>query len=428
MRAFRFLHTADVHLGSPMAGWTRDLPEAWQTRLRRAADGVWQRIVDIAIAEQVDFVTIAGDLYDRTDVSMAVHFEWLRGFERLAEAGIPVVLCHGNHDPLTAPPPLSWPASVHVLPAAPRLADATYQAPSVWIDLDDDTRVQVSGFSYPVRELTPSMAYAFVRQPEADFAVALYHGAVGPSYGHAEYCAATEAELVQRGFDVWALGHIHQPTVLRSARPYIAYPGNPQGRHMQETGERGCLVIDVSSSAQVAARFVSTSELIWTECRVRVEEADDLAGVRERVLASLARLLVRFPERWLMVRVVVEGESVSEGLLRLEDDEFLQALRQEASARLWPIWIAHVDWRVRPALDLATLAESPELLGELVRVYQHYQSDPLARREWARRELADVFHPGNGLAFDAISETELAELLQAAFRLLTAWAVQEDAR
>ncbi|MCL6625660.1 metallophosphoesterase family protein [Alicyclobacillus shizuokensis] len=425
MRSFRILHTADVHLGSPMAGWTQQLPEAWRQRIRKAADGVWQRIVDLALAEQVDVVTIAGDLFDRSDAPMAVHFEWLRGFERLAAANIPVVLCHGNHDPLVSPPPVPWPDLVHVLPAAPVLPDASYVAPSVYLSLAPDTRIQVSGFSYPARALTPSLAYAFVRDPDADFAVALYHGAVGSAHGHAAYCATSEAELAQRGFDVWALGHIHQPQVLRGQRPLIVYPGNPQGRGLQETGPRGCILLDVSAQGAVQTRFCPTADLVWMECEVRIEE-DSLASLRRSVLEQLGALCKRCPGHWLLVRVRLVGEGRVAAALA-DPAEVLEALRQEVAARAWPLWVVALESQVAPPLDLETLAHSPELLGELVRVYRRYREQPEAARDLLRQELADVFHHGNELSVDSLSDAEVAELLAAAFRLLATWAVQEGA-
>jgi exonuclease SbcD len=424
MRPFRFLHTADVHLGTPLQGWTEDLPAEWRQRLQDASEKVWQRIVDVAIEERVDFITIAGDLYDRREARMAVHFEWLRGFERLHAAGIPVVVSHGNHDPLLAPPPLAWPDNVHVFPAAPPSVGKDYVAPSYCLHLAPDTLVQVSGFSYGAAAMTQSLAFAFHRQPQADFAIGLYHGAVDGSAGHADYCATTSTELTRRGFDFWGLGHIHHPAVLRAARPTIVYPGNPQGRHIREDGVRGCVIVDVSATGAVDLHFRPTSELVWVECVIDVDE-DDLGRLRKHALARLRQLCDEYGERFLMVRLRLIGES------RLARDladghDFAEALRAEVAARAWPLWLLDVESEVYPPLDVATLADSPELIGECVRVAQHYLADPAAARQLLAEQLADVYHRGNELAVEDLTDEAVADLIGAARRLLLTYAATEE--
>ena len=101
MNAFRFLHTADLHLGTPFSGLAKQLPQEWLRRVQAASYKAFDRIVDIALEERVDFVTVAGDLFDSTRVPMAVQFELARGFERLRGADIRVFVSHGNHDPST---------------------------------------------------------------------------------------------------------------------------------------------------------------------------------------------------------------------------------------------------------------------------------------------------------------------------------------
>src|SRR5262245_18067477 len=58
-----FLHAADIHLDSPLRGLER-YENAPANRIRNASRRAFTRLVDLAIGREVDFVLIAGDLYD----------------------------------------------------------------------------------------------------------------------------------------------------------------------------------------------------------------------------------------------------------------------------------------------------------------------------------------------------------------------------
>ena len=92
-----FLHAADVHLDSPMRGLERyDLAPV--DRIRGATRRAFENLVNLAIERQVDFVLIAGDLYDGDwlDFQTGLHLGMQLG--RLRDHGIPVVMIAGNHD------------------------------------------------------------------------------------------------------------------------------------------------------------------------------------------------------------------------------------------------------------------------------------------------------------------------------------------
>ena len=97
MQSFRFLHAADVHLDSPLRG-LRGYPGADAERYRTATREAFDRLVETAVDERVDFLVVAGDLYDGDwrDFSTGLYF--VARMARLADAGIPVYLLHGNHD------------------------------------------------------------------------------------------------------------------------------------------------------------------------------------------------------------------------------------------------------------------------------------------------------------------------------------------
>lgn len=419
MRPFRFLHTADLHLGTPFQGVRAKLPERWTDDLIQASYGVFRRIVDIALAEQVNFVTIAGDLFDAARVPMSVQFELRRGFERLEEAGVPVFVIHGNHDPLSGPSPLRWPAQVHVFPAAPMEKMSDFIAPSAFLELDVDTRIQVSGFSYRQAEMVGSYADAFVRDDRADFSIALYHGAIGDGHSklHANYCASSVQALAARGFDVWALGHIHQPGVLVNRDPLVFYPGIPQGRHIHEPGALGCVIVDVDEHGAARIRRAPTSTIAWRTCTVSLTAETDLGRLPGRVVQAIADSMVDAPQLASIVRLELTGVTPLHA--QLADEESLHDVLSEALAQSGlPAVLERLVVHTRPDLDRDVLSRSSEFIGEFLRLVDQFRAHPdEARSTWSAL-LADVFHAGNGLALRDEDDDDLLGLLDAAEQMV----------
>ncbi len=411
LQRFRFLHTADLHIGTPFQGMYKHLPGDWMERLQRASYEVFTRIVDAAVREGVDFVTIAGDLYDQNTAPMSVHFELLRGFERLAEHNIPVFVIHGNHDPLTDPSPVRWPNNVHVFPPLPRVVDPSYRAPSTLCTIGSSTTVQISGFSYLEPELYGSLAHAFHRDDQADFAIALYHGSVGVRGEHANYAAAQAEELIRRRFDFWGLGHIHKPAVIRESGPAILYPGNPQGRHVREGGVRGCVLVDVIEDKSVKLKFIPTSQVVWDTKTVDVTGLEELAELRSRLLKAVAEQLDRYAGYPQLIRLAVTGRTALHSAI--DEGQWQQALNEEAAQRNWPAAIEKLELATGPAADLETLAHSREFIGELLRLTNDYKSDPAKARALLTC-LKDVYHAGNDLALEAMTDEDVFKLLDEA--------------
>lgn len=421
MRPFRFLHTADLHLGSPFQGLQTRLPERWSTRVRQAADEVFARIVKIAIAERVDFVTIAGDVFDSLQVPMRAWFELRRGLQRLDEAGIRVFMSHGNHDPRAGEAPILWPENVHVFPAVPSVPTGQ-PLPSAWVDLAADTHVQVCGFCYSQAAMTASYANAFVRDSSADFAIGLYHGSVGAvaSADHANYCPTSVRELGERGFDVFALGHIHQAMVLSEARPLIFYPGVPQGRHIREPGRHGVVIVDVDERGRLSYQWRETAALTWASVDVSLDEEVDLGRVPRRVTQAVRACVEGEPAVPAIVRVWLTGVTPLAVALQ-SDTDLKDALMEELHLLGLPVWIERVDTELVPPLERDALVESTEFIGELLRLIDACRADPARARALLEPVLETVFHSGSGMSLDGAGDGRFITLLDAAERQLLTW-------
>ncbi len=413
MRSFRFLHTADVHLGTPFAGLSDKVPQQWKDKLQEAAYTVFRRIVALALEQEVQFLTIGGDLLDAAAVPMSVFFELRRCFEQLAEAGIRVFITHGNHDPALPQGDWVWPDNVVVFPPVPAVISDSYEVPAYVFDLAPGTRIQVSGFSYRQAELFTPMTPYFVRQPGVDYAIGLYHGAVGSHGEHQNYAATSVAELVKRNFDFWGLGHIHQPQVLRSSHPVVVYPGNPQGRHSKERGARGVCLVSVGASGKTDVEWLSTQTISWAELAVSLDDVDNWMALRERIHGQVRQLLVDEGNQseGLFLCISLKGNTPLHAELQHQTSQLWEALQDDFEQSGWPVCIVRLDCDTRPPVDVAALLHSQAFIGEVLRSVAAFRANPAEARQWMASILPDLFHPGMGLSAADLTDVEVHRLL-----------------
>ena len=95
--AFRFVHTADVHLDSPLQSLALRDPEIAEM-IGNATRQAFERTVGLCLEERVDALMIAGDLYDGDLRSMKTAVFFGSQMRRLTEAGIRVFIIRGNHE------------------------------------------------------------------------------------------------------------------------------------------------------------------------------------------------------------------------------------------------------------------------------------------------------------------------------------------
>ena len=272
--AVKFIHCADLHLGSAFLGLGRDLPEL-AGRLAEAPFTAFTRIVDLALRERVDFLVIAGDIFDRDNPSLAGRMRFREELLRLDAAKIPVFLAGGNHDPV----PAAWPPAVK-LPGNTRLfaADAVEFFP---VERNGEVIARVGGISHSRPRQTDNLTERFAALPGGPFTVGVLHANVGAQPGFQPYAPAAVADLAGKGVDYWALGHVHNFRKVNEAAPAAYYPGCPQGRAVNEPGERGCLLVQVDSAGRLSVDFhpleAMRFEVLEVAGLVDLERFDELA-------------------------------------------------------------------------------------------------------------------------------------------------------
>jgi len=357
------VHAADLHLDSPLRGLERAADVSAHAHEREAAHALrgatrraFAAIVDLCLADGAAALLVAGDVFDGDwkDVNTGIFFT--QQLARLQEAGTQVYLVQGNHD--HADHPINrgyrWRES-HV-----HMFEHLGSAPVV----DEARGLAVHGVSYPTREVRSSLLPLFGPPRRDLFNVGLLHtNAVGTS-AHAAYAPTSVPELVAHGFDYWALGHVHTRQTLAEHPRWVAYPGNPQGRHPREPGPRGCLRVEVDEATLAVreVRFVVTDVVRWERVEVDVGEAGTVDEVRERVAAAMARAHEAAGSRILGCRLRLVGEGPGHEVVTRHARALEEELRLDASRA----WIERMEIATRGARAAPAPFGVPQEVEDLV--------------------------------------------------------------
>jgi DNA repair protein SbcD/Mre11 len=293
---FRFLHAADLHLGSPFLGLAQK-DDGVAIRFARASRSAFEDLVTKALEVDVSFVVIAGDVFDGEwkDASIALFLN--RQFARLSNRGIPIFLLRGNHDAESlVTKSVTWSESVF---------EFSTRRPE--IHRLKDLRVALHGRGFPHREVVENYAVDYPEPVAGWFNIGVLHTACGRA-GHENYAPCTVADLAARGYDYWALGHVHAFEIV-SRDPWIVYPGNLQGRSIRECGEKGAVIVEVADGVVSEVRRVVTDGARWAEVFVDVSPHDDETTLLRAVETELRPHAAAAGARLLAVRVVLTGAT-----------------------------------------------------------------------------------------------------------------------
>jgi exonuclease SbcD len=298
----KFIHCADLHLDSPFQGLTTKEPSL-ADRFKHATNDAFVKIIDLCLSERVNFLTIGGDTFDGADRSLCAQILLRDQFERLCKANIPVIIVAGNHDPLSDwLTEIQFSNNVHLLEG-----DNVEKVP---IEKDGKVAAFIYGISYKVSNVTENLSLKFQADEKDTFSIGMLLANVGSRKEHAVYAPCTINDLKAGNMDIWLLGHIHTPDVI-CKKPLMLYPGNIQGRHINEDGPRGCYLIKVDSSHKISHEFKPVQNILWKQEEINIknimtsiELADLLSDKCEEDLSNLTE-----DEKGIVIRWKLTGSS-----------------------------------------------------------------------------------------------------------------------
>ena len=329
----RFIHCADIHLGSPFTGLQqKNSTIAFQAI--EATKTAFLTLIDTAIEYHVDFVLISGDIFDSSHQHIQEKIFLKEQFQRLAQAGIYTYLIHGNHDygRFTEDWNNDW---VKVFKE---------EVSTEILKTSSGESVAISGFSYDTRWITESMAMHFpLRNSLVDYHLGMYHGQTRTaSDSSTAYAPFKVSDLEKLHYDYWALGHIHRAMDLDSYGK-IAYSGTIQGRSFKEMGEKGFYLITLTKNLPMNRQFVSCNPIEWVEIEFLVEEVHSIEQIVSQLYREILIQKWNDDKTYLLKFVLIVDRGFNQTWLKLIED----LLQKEISKKYEKLYLIEMDFEFR---------------------------------------------------------------------------------
>lgn len=418
---FKFIHCADLHLGSPYEGIHECNPLIAEF-LRNATFVSYENIIDLSIQEKVDFIIIAGDIYDSADRNLRAQYRFNQILKRATESGIQCFLTHGNHDPLS-----SWESNLKIPQNVYRFnGDIVEKATAT---RKNEILANIYGISYPQREVRSNLACLFPQKKNDEpFSIGVLHCNVGGIKEHGNYAPCTFDDLLKCSMEYWALGHIHTRRMLRENDPCIIYPGNIQGRSIRETGEKGCYLIQVDEHKNITADFFPTDKVRWFVQEINISDLYSKDDLIDTLLKQKEDLRSKSDGRSAVIRFYLNGRSRLNKDIRDTEtrSEIINILRDGEDDRRQFAWVESILVNTRPLIDVSSRRKIDDFVGEFLRIVEMIRTSKDFKSEMRRILTSVTEHSMIAKQIESLTEDELLCLLDDAESMGLDWLIEEE--
>lgn len=364
----KFIHAGDIHLGNPFIGLDAQLPDNLKQLVQQSTHQAFMKMINDALTEKVDLLLLPGDFYSASESSPRLQELVQSAFLKLNQAGIQVFLSLGNHDfEANTSQHLPWPENVYIFD---QYVETTYHTTA------SGEKIAVTGFSYQSqRQMTPVIDEFPTRDQAVDYHLGMYHGAVGVT--GEPYAPFKVTDMLEKGYDYWALGHIHIRQTLNT-RPFIGYSGSIQGLNRKEVGPKGYYLVDAAN--QLRPIFREAETILWDKLRLKsVKNEDDLQEMINHYGTGTQK------NTFLSVELLNVQDQVLRA--RIDSGIVLEKIREHLPEQVWLVRLTIRDTELRAfpkdTIDQAYWLRALEDILTEFRV-DDYLSDqvPLVLREY----------------------------------------------
>ncbi|MDY6861794.1 MAG: DNA repair exonuclease [Thermodesulfobacteriota bacterium] len=414
MKGFSFIHTADLHLDSPFKGIS-EVSKEISLELTESTFKAFNKIIDLCIEKQVDFLLIAGDIYGGADRSLRAQLRFRDGLKRLSEAGIKSYIVHGNHDPLDGwSANLDWPKNVHIFNGK--------SVERVSVEKDGKEIAQIYGISFHTREIKTNLINKFPKISQSKkslFTIGMLHCNVGTNTGHEPYAPCTLQDLIMQNFNYWALGHVHKKAIINDDNPLVVYPGNPQGLHPGETGDRGCFLVNVDDNGESTAEFIRVDSIRWFVEELSIDSLYTEQELISKIHNCIDNIREKAEGRPSICRIILTGRSTLHSSIARKGvlDDILKDAREDEEGEKQFVWIESIEDNTNSEIDRKLLLNRKDFIGDLVRLFEEFSHDKTKIAE-LKEALNPLFiSPGGRKLLESFDDEHFLDLIKKAERL-----------
>lgn len=346
--AFSFVHTADIHLDSPLKSLALRDPDLAEL-IGSASRTAFRRIINLCLEEKVDALLIAGDLYDGAQTSMKTARFLAQELGRLHDAEIEAFIIRGNHDAESKiTRELVLPDNVHLFSGRTGVEARQWNGQSV----------AIHGVSFRHKHAPDSLLSTYKPPVSGAFNIGMMHTSLGGTEGHDLYAPCSLSDLQDHGFDYWALGHIHQRSEFTNPTTTVVMPGIPQGRDIGEAGEKSVTLVKVDDLGKVTLNPRNVSVAQFERVEIECDGLEEWPVLVQNLRRALATERQNSPCEHLILRPRIVGDTPLAWRLK-RDADLLLAEAQAASDAIGTLWVDKLE------IDVTGGHSAPGALGEL---------------------------------------------------------------
>jgi len=343
----KFIHTADIHLDSPMLGLER-YDGAPIEQLRQATRQSFDNLINKAIEEEVNFLVIAGDLYDGDWPDFSTGLYFTSRMNKLAESNIQVIMVSGNHDAQSR--------ITKSLKLPPNVTKLSHNNPESRVF--ENHNVIFHGQSFATQSVSKNIAINYPEKKSGYINIGILHTSLDGREGHDSYAPCKKEDLLKKDYDYWALGHVHRYEVVESDPPII-FPGNIQGRNFRETGKKGCVLVSFENDNKPEIARLETDVARWMKISVDLNGSNDINDALEMVEDKLNKEIDSMDSHLILLRIYLEGTCQARQKWILDFNPILNQIRTIALNLFNDrVWIEQVHDRTRSFKSAKDLQES----------------------------------------------------------------------
>lgn len=393
----KFIHAADIHLGSVLHINYEGIKE-FHTIFKDAVYEAFERICNYAIKYEVDFILLSGDIYDRDIRTVKAENFFLKQCRRLDKHNIHVYMIRGNHDPYGKYEELfNLPQNVHVF--------GSEEAEILEVYKNERLATRILGQSYRGKWEGRKVFNSYEPLDNSVYNIGLLHTQLEAK--NKKYVPCTLEELKQKEkINYWALGHIHKCKLINYVNPVVAYSGIPQGRDIGEEGVGGCLLTEINEDFSSNIRFLPTSAVIWKKIIVNIDEfkkkkPTNLSELEEIFMEKAQTILDNIPKvpenlkcthslseiiRGYIVQWSIEGRGEIDEILREDEDNISEYLIKTLNSQLMNnnlfIYTDSIEINTRKEiLDIENLRETNTAFQEIDKIIEDIFLDENMKKE-----------------------------------------------
>jgi DNA repair protein SbcD/Mre11 len=375
---FKFIHAADIHLDSPMRklDYYEGAPVA---EFRQATRRAFENLIHLAISENVVCMVVAGDLYDGDwkDYNTGLYF--VSQMAKLRDAGIRVFVVTGNHDAASnITKTLRFPDNVKIFPS---------DKPATFII--ENPRIAIHGQSFASPAVRKDLASCYPIPLDGFYNIGLLHTCVSGREGHEPYAPCSLDDLKNKGYDYWALGHVHKYEVVEK-NPPIIFSGNTQGRQCRETGSKGCVLVSVGNSHETEIEFTPVDVVRWLIAEVDATGAETGYEILNRSRKLFEGLLEENDGIPLAVRLQINGSTVVHNEFFSDHERWTNEIRSTAlDACSGKVWVEKIKIGTSLPGSCRLFEQKNGAIGELLELFDELSAENMVHPDLLT-ELADL--------------------------------------